>query len=172
MHVVLAISTHSLTCKYTFCCGTEPQSQLPASELEQPLFHHGYIKVSVVLPRQDANSAGYVSLPLYALFIFPKQVALYLLQGMVCTCTWGRCSHCCTTSPFKTPLAYLACCTPFSSTFILLLTNLSMVTARTHSTAGRNQIPQGSRGGERWKITYKTRVHPVVVAFLCDLMMQ
>ena len=111
-------------------------------------FTTGYIKVSVVLPRQDANSAGYVSLPLYALFIFPKQVALYLLQGTVCTCTWGKCSHCCTTSPFKTPLAYLACCTPFLSMFIPSLTNLSMVTARTHSTAGRNQIPQGSRGGE------------------------
>ena len=46
-------------------------------------FTTGYIKVGVVLPRQDANSAGYVSLPLYALFVFPKQVALYLCLGVV-----------------------------------------------------------------------------------------
>ena len=40
-------------------------------------FTTGYIEVSVVLPGQDANSAGYVSLPLYALFVFP----LLLLVG-------------------------------------------------------------------------------------------
>ena len=49
-------------------------------------FTTGYIEVSVVLPGQDANSAGYVSLPLYALFVFPLLLrgwtaTLFLMRG-------------------------------------------------------------------------------------------